>query len=64
MIGTKQILEELKTIKVDLDYIKGHLMDPDIVMTEEDYEALLVYRNEKKTGKLVSHNTLKKELEL
>ena len=62
-IEIKSILEELKSIKLDLNYIKEHIIDIDSIMTEEDYEALLNYRKEKKLGKLISHEALKKELE-
>ncbi len=61
---SKQILEELKSIKSDLEYLKEHFVDSDSVMTEEDYESLLEYRKEKKSNKLISHESLKKELGL
>lgn len=53
MATEAKIMEELKIIKADLSYIKSHLIDPDSLLTEEDYEALLQYREEKKQGKLV-----------
>ena len=37
---SKQILEELRAIRSDLDYIKGHISDRDIVLTDDDKEAL------------------------
>lgn len=40
------------------------MVDPDSIMTEEDYASLIDYRKEKKEGKLTSHEDLKKELEL
>ncbi len=55
---------ELKAIREDIDYIKEHMVDADSIMTEDDYEALLAYRKEKKAGKLISHEQLKKELGL
>ena len=64
-MGTEaKIFEELKAIKSDLSYIKSHLLDPDTLLTEEDYEALLQYRAEKKQGKLTSHKNLKQHKEL
>lgn len=59
-----KIMEELQSIKADLSYIKDHLIDPDSLLTEEDYEALLQYREEKKQGKLVPHHKIKKALGL
>ncbi len=41
---------------------KERVIDKDSIMTEDDYKALLDYREEKKTGKIVSHAKLKKEL--
>lgn len=37
---SKQILEELRAIRSDLDYLKEHIVDVDIVLTDEDREAL------------------------
>lgn len=61
---TRQILQELKVIKKELDFIKENMVDIDSVVTEEDYEALLEYRKQKSQGKLISHKQLKKELGL
>ncbi len=43
---------------------KKHVADQDSIMAEDDYHALQEYRIEKKTGKLTSHEQLKKELGL
>ena len=64
MEDTKELLNELKIIKVNIDFIKQHMVDIDSIMTAEDYEALKEYEKEKKTGKLVCHEELKKELGL
>ncbi|MEK6903667.1 MAG: hypothetical protein AABW64_03410 [Nanoarchaeota archaeon] len=61
---TKLILQKLEKIEKNVEQIKEHMIDADAIMTEEDYEALLEYRREKSEGKLVSHDELKKELEL
>lgn len=37
---TKQILEKLDMIKSELDYIKGHIVDVDVILTEEDIKSL------------------------
>lgn len=61
-INSKEILYELKAIREDLDYIKGHMVDIDSIITEEDYLYILEYRKEKASGLLTSHEDLKKEL--
>jgi len=58
----KQIINELKNIKIDINFIKQHMIDVDSIMTKEDYEALKEYEKEKREGKLISHEELKKEL--
>ena len=58
------LLEEIKEIRKDLDFIKEHMVDADSIMTEDDYEALQEYRKEKKSGELISHTELMNELEL
>ncbi|MBI5332425.1 MAG: hypothetical protein HZB65_02545 [Candidatus Aenigmarchaeota archaeon] len=55
-------MEKLETIEKELKDIKEHMVDIDSILTEDDYEALLEYRKEKKAGKLISHKQLKKEL--
>ncbi len=61
-INSKEILHELKAIREDLDYIKGHMIDIDSILTEEDYLSLQEYRKEKASGILISHEDLKNEL--
>ena len=58
----KQVLMKLDTIKVELDFIKKNMIDIDSILTEDDYQALMEYRKEKSTDKLISHEQLKKEL--
>ncbi|MBI5072555.1 hypothetical protein HZA99_01935 [Candidatus Woesearchaeota archaeon] len=48
---TKQILDELRVIRSDLDYIKGHLSDIDLVLTDDDKEAIESAENDWKTKK-------------
>ena len=48
---SKQILEELKAIRTDLDYIKGHIVDVDLVLTDDDREALEAAEINLKHGK-------------
>jgi len=64
-MGPEQmVLEKLDRIEKEIHDIKEHMVDIDSIMTEEDYEALLAYRKEKASGKLVSQEQLKKELGL
>lgn len=42
--------------------IKKHAVGIDSIMTEEDYGALLEFRKEKASGRLISHEQLKREL--
>ena len=55
-------LHKLEKIEKDVAEIKKHMVDVDGIMTEKDYEALLKFRKEKSTGKLISHEHLKQEL--
>jgi len=66
----EQIVEELRAIRRDIDYIKTHMVDADTVLSKKDKEsirkALLEHRQgktipleefEKKQGKDVSSHT-------
>ena len=48
---TKQILEKLEAIKSELDYIKKHMTDMDIVLTDDDIESLKEAEKDLKAGK-------------
>ena len=51
-----EIMTELKEIRKDLDYIKKHLADSDLVLTDDDIESIReADKNlaEKKTKRLV-----------
>ncbi len=61
VIDSEEIVHELRAIRDDLDFIKRHMVDVDSIMTEEDFHSLNEFRSEKNTGKLVSHEELKKE---
>lgn len=58
-IIVNQIMNELKAIRKDLDFLKDHMVDIDCIMTEDDYLALNQYRTEKDSDELVSHDDLK-----
>ncbi len=36
----KQILKELKEIRIDIDYIKEHMIDTDMILTGDDIESI------------------------
>lgn len=36
----KQIMDRLEHIQSDIDYLKGHLSDVDLVLTDDDLDAL------------------------
>lgn len=48
---TKQILKELKGIRSDLDYIKSHIKDVDILLTDDDIESIREAEKDLKEGK-------------
>ncbi len=62
MKGQQLILQKLEKIEKEVKQIKEHMVDVDTIMTEGDYEALLEYRKEKVSGKLISHEQIKQEL--
>ena len=57
-IIVNQIMNELKAIRKDLDFLKDHMVDIDCIMTEDDYLALNQYRTEKDADELVSNEDL------
>ena len=38
--GSKQILKELKEIRADIDFIKNHMKDVDVLLTDDDIESI------------------------
>ena len=48
---TKQILEELRSIRTDLDYIKVHITDLDLVLTDDDIQSLKQANEDLKKGR-------------
>ena len=51
---SQQIIEELKAIKADLEYIKGHMVDADTVLTPEEEARLEESLRDYKEGKTIS----------
>ncbi|MBI2574310.1 hypothetical protein HYV82_00295 [Candidatus Woesearchaeota archaeon] len=62
MAGEKLIMQKLQKLEKEVTQIKAQMADIDSVMTEEDYLALMDYRKEKASGRLLSHEQVKKEL--
>jgi len=61
---TDQLSRRLDALERSVERLRAQTVDQDSIMTEEDYKALLRYREEKATGRLVDHATLKRELGL
>ncbi|MEK6818936.1 MAG: hypothetical protein AABY10_03290 [Nanoarchaeota archaeon] len=61
-INAHEIMSKLARLQLDINYIKEHMED--LALSEEDLEAVEEYEKEKKSGKLISHKDLKKELNL
>jgi len=60
----KQILEELKVIKLELDEIRDNMPDKELFLTREEKQLLEEsYKNEKE-GNLISSKELRKKLQL
>ena len=64
MTNEAMILKKLENLEKEVKDIKTRMVSSDSIMTEDDYLALLEYRKEKKSGKLVSNDHAKKELGL
>jgi len=47
----KQILKELKEIRIDIDYIKEHMIDTDMILTDDDVESIKEAEKDLKEGK-------------
>lgn len=48
------IQEELKAIRTDLEYLKEHMVDVDVILTEEERRLLDESVKHEKQGKLIS----------
>ena len=62
-IGLNQINENIEILKKMVFEIKEN-MDSGIILNSKDIKALEEYEKEKKNGILISHEQLKKELDL
>lgn len=55
----KQILDELKSIKEELRYIKVHMVDADTILTAQEKRLLGQSMRNEKEGKLTSLEDIK-----
>ena len=56
--------KEIDLLKKEIEKIKSNMIDPDALLTEEDYIALQNYRMEKEKGQLLSESEVKAGLGL
>jgi hypothetical protein len=56
-----EVIQELKTIKRDLEYIKLHMVDIDVILTPEEDKILEEGLEEFEAGKTVSLSDLKRD---
>ena len=61
---TQELLLELRMIRTELEFIKKHMFDPDTIMTTEEENIYERAMQERKEGKTISLEDLKKELEI
>ena len=58
------IIEKLGKLQEDVDYLKKHIVQIDSEITEQDKVDFDEYEREKREGRLLSEQQLKKELDL
>ncbi len=59
-----KILNELKEIRVDINFIKNNMIDVDCVLTDEEKNELEEARKEFEGGETTSLEDFEKEMEL
>ena len=50
----KKVLDELRTIKIDIEFIKEHMVDVDTILTPEEEKRLNLSIDEFKRGRTIS----------
>ena len=60
----QEVVQELKAIRKDLDFIKEHMVDVDTIMTPEEEKQHEEALKEHEEGKATSLEELEKELGL
>ncbi|HLC58847.1 MAG TPA: hypothetical protein VJI68_03215 [Candidatus Nanoarchaeia archaeon] len=48
---SKEIINELKAIRADLDYLKEHIVDIDLVLTDDDLNSIKKAEEDLKNNK-------------
>lgn len=71
VVTEKEVVQELKeikkvvvTMKEEVDFIKNHMFDPDVIMTREESKRFEESMKELKEGKATPLSEFKKELAL
>lgn len=59
-----EILSKLAMLQADINYIKKHVKDEDIFLTEEEEQLLQESYENEKAGRLLSSEEARKELEI
>ncbi len=57
-----KILNELREIRIDINFLKSHLIDPDCILTAEEEKRLDESLEEFRQGKTTSLEDFKKEM--
>ncbi len=60
-MAQNQLLEELKEIKKEINSIKKNMVDKDMILSQDDFDALTETAREKKAGKLIDSEQIEKE---
>ena len=58
----KEILEKLRKLEIDINFIKDNMIDKDCILTSEEEENIDIALKEYENGETISHEELKKEL--
>jgi hypothetical protein len=59
-VSIEEMKKEIDTLKEEIKKIKSNMIDPDSILTEEDYICLQEYRREKESGKLLRESEVVK----
>ena len=59
---SKELVEELKAIRRDLDYIKTHMVDVDCILTPEEEARLEKSLDEHRKGKTIRLEDFEKSM--
>ena len=56
----KQIIDELRNLRIDVKFIKEHMVDVDTILTSEEKQLLDESIENEKAGKLISLEELER----